>query len=199
MSYAHYTSIESTPLRIDEQLSQTAPSVRSYLSKYLKSPRFNLFILSLVLVDLAFSVIEIVIAALEDEELEHHVLLRVINVLSFGILGVFVTELLLNVYVFGIKHFSSWFNVLDAILIIGAIVIEVILSGTERDVASLVVVFRLWRVVKVMDGVATTMKLRYEKKLDELEHQVEMLEAELQAERRERAALEARLQMYAAV
>ena len=49
------------------------------------------------------------------------------------------------------RFFKSWFHCLDATVITLAFLIDVVLKGVLEEVGSLVVVLRLWRVIKVGD------------------------------------------------
>ncbi|RKP08369.1 hypothetical protein THASP1DRAFT_29826 [Thamnocephalis sphaerospora] len=200
MPYISIPPTESTPLRLESHIVHNREPWRSRLATALESRRAHVFILGLVLLDLALVLIEIIVSLFEkDEDLEHHVLFQVMSFLSLGILWLFVLEIILSVYAFGLHYLTSWAHLLDATIIIASLVAEMVLTGKEREVASLLIALRLWRVVRLIEGVATSVKMRYEQKQAELRRQVEMLEAELASEKRERAALEARLQMYAAV
>ncbi|KAI8869084.1 hypothetical protein GQ42DRAFT_163676 [Ramicandelaber brevisporus] len=53
----------------------------------------------------------------------------------------------------------SWIHTLDAVVVIVSLVLEIVLKGREREVASLLIVFRLWRIIRVMDAVALSVKI----------------------------------------
>ena len=48
---------------------------------------------------------------------------------------------------------SRW-HLLDAAVVIASLVLELALKGTDKEVAALLIVFRLWRIIRVMHGVA---------------------------------------------
>jgi hypothetical protein len=74
---------------------------------------------------------------------------------SISILGVFTLEQAAKLAVFGPPYFvrSAWHS-LDAAIIVASLVLEAVLRGVARETVSLLIVFRLWRLVRVMHGVA---------------------------------------------
>lgn len=54
-----------------------------------------------------------------------------------------------------IRYFRSKFHIFDAIVIITAFVIDVLLRGPVEEAGSLVVVLRLWRVFKIIEEFST--------------------------------------------
>lgn len=49
-----------------------------------------------------------------------------------------------------LSYFKSWFHTLDAIVIIGAFVIELAITDPMDQAGSLIIVIRLWRVFKIV-------------------------------------------------
>lgn len=84
-----------------------------------------------------------------------------------------------------ISYFASKFHVFDATIIIASFVVEVALQGITEEVASLIVILRLFRVIKIVDelGVAADEQMKdlearlaeYEKENQELKGEVERL------------------------
>ncbi|OLN85574.1 Voltage-gated hydrogen channel 1 [Colletotrichum chlorophyti] len=64
---------------------------------------------------------------------------------------VFLAELILCLFAFGLGYFSDWFHVLDGVVIATSFVVDVISHGVVEEIASLVIVFRLFRFVKVVE------------------------------------------------
>ena len=72
------------------------------------------------------------------------------------------------------SYFSSWFHIFDAVVILASFAIDLVAHGVAEDIASLVVVLRLWRFVKVVEEVS----LGAAERMEELEAQIEKLTEE---------------------
>lgn len=89
------------------------------------------------------------------------------------------------------SFFDQWFHCFDAFVIVGSFLIDVLSHGVFEDLGSLVIILRLWRLVKVVDEMTSGAEERMEEmttKLDDLEKQNSALLAQLQ-ERRARGDL----------
>ena len=79
------------------------------------------------------------------------------------------------------RYFQSRFHCFDAFVIVLGFIVDVVLHGTLEEVASLVVVGRLWRVFKIIEefsaGAADQM--------DALHEEIERLERENKSLRQE--------------
>lgn len=65
----------------------------------------------------------------------------------------FMLELILSIWAFGWGYFHSWFHIFDAAVIVAGFVTDVLLHGVLEEVASLVVVLRLWRFFKIIEEI----------------------------------------------
>ncbi|KAI9777515.1 MAG: hypothetical protein M1839_008809 [Geoglossum umbratile] len=92
--------------------------------------------------------------------------------LVFSIL--FMLELLASVWAFGFPYFRSWFHCFDAAVISVGFVVDVLLHGVVEEVASLVVILRLWRIFKIVEEFS----VGAEAQMDALTERVEQLEDE---------------------
>ncbi|PVH85330.1 hypothetical protein DL98DRAFT_568508 [Cadophora sp. DSE1049] len=86
----------------------------------------------------------------------------------------FMLELLLSVWVFGWRYFSSRFHTFDALVIVIGFFTDVLLHGTLEEVASLVVVLRLWRFFKIIEEFS----VGAQEQMDGLEMRIGELEEE---------------------
>jgi len=86
----------------------------------------------------------------------------------------FMVELLMSVWAFGWKYFSSWFHSFDATVIVAGFVVDVLLHGILEEVASLVVILRLWRFFKIIEEFT----VGAQEQMDGLELRLEQLESE---------------------
>lgn len=72
------------------------------------------------------------------------------------------------------RYFKSKFHIFDATIIVVSFIFEVSLQGVEEEVASLIVVLRLLRVVKIVDEIS----VGAEQQMSDLEQRLEALEKE---------------------
>ncbi|KAG5353996.1 Voltage-gated hydrogen channel 1 [Termitomyces sp. J132] len=94
----------------------------------------------------------------------------------------------------GVIH--AGFHLFDACIIIITFVFEVGLKGRERELAGLLIVFRLWRIVKLVGGVAVgTGEIEEEtaQRLAETLEQLRNVKTELSVTRSENHVLRQRL------
>lgn len=100
----------------------------------------------------------------------------------------FMVELVLSIWAFGWGYFNSWFHSFDASVIVAGFVVDVLLHGVLEEVASLVVILRLWRFFKIIEEFS----VGAEEQMDGLELRIEQLEAEnesLKAELKKRKGM----------
>lgn len=86
----------------------------------------------------------------------------------------FMLELILSVWAFGWRYFNSWFHSFDATVIVAGFIVDVLLHGILEEVASLVVILRLWRFFKIIEEFS----VGAEEQMDGLELRIEQLESE---------------------
>ncbi|KAI1816247.1 hypothetical protein GGS20DRAFT_583626 [Poronia punctata] len=95
---------------------------------------------------------------------------------------IFMVELALSVFADGLGFFSEWFHCMDAFVIAVGFTVDLLEHGVVGEIASLVVVLRLWRFVKIVEEFSVeqseqTEELRH--RIRELEKNVRELEAGL--------------------
>ncbi len=82
------------------------------------------------------------------------------------------------------SYFSSWFHCFDAVVILVGFTIDLLAHGILEEIASLVVVLRLWRFVKLVEelsvGASETME-DIQSRAEQLEKENEELRSELRA------------------
>ncbi|KAK3665652.1 hypothetical protein LTR22_003592 [Elasticomyces elasticus] len=81
-----------------------------------------------------------------------------------------------------VPYFGTFFHILDATIIITAFILDVLLKGIVDDISSLVIVLRLWKVVKIIGEMSAATQARLElleEKVIELENENEKLRGEI--------------------
>lgn len=70
------------------------------------------------------------------------------------------------------RYFKSWFRCFDTTVIIASFVIDVCLTGILEEAGSVVVILRLFRVIKIVDE----FKVEAEEQVDDLKEKIKSLE-----------------------
>ncbi|CAH1787434.1 unnamed protein product [Owenia fusiformis] len=96
------------------------------------------------------------------EEVAH-----IFHLSSLSIISVFVLEVFLKLFGMGFSFFRKKMEIFDAIIIIASFTIDLVLmygaGGTKgEDASALLIVFLLWRVLRVINGLMVTIKQRIE-------------------------------------
>ncbi|KAL4422153.1 hypothetical protein ABPG77_006842 [Micractinium sp. CCAP 211/92] len=161
----------------------------------LELPAMHLGIIALTLLDLGVVVTELILSSIYPvrEEAPHpvHVAEEALSWVSISILIIFVAELAAKLAVFGHGYFTrSWWHLADAAVVIISLTLELTLKGVAQEVASLLVFFRLWRLLRIMHGVAEAMELNHEQELERHHRLVHGLQKDLAAEHRRVGQLE---------
>ncbi|PSS27352.1 hypothetical protein M430DRAFT_76617, partial [Amorphotheca resinae ATCC 22711] len=97
-----------------------------------------------------------------------------LGLLGLGCSCLFMLELLLSIWAFGWGYFNSRFHTFDALVILASFLTDVVLHGLLEEVASLVVVLRLWRLFKIVEEFS----VGAEEQMEGLQIRIEQLEAE---------------------
>lgn len=107
--------------------------------------------------------------------------LEALAIISLIFSSLFVLELLASIWAFGLEYFKSKFHVFDAFIISASFIIDVLLRGPVEEVASLIIVLRLWRVVKIIEELS----VGAQEEMEGLQEKVQLLEQENEVLKRE--------------
>ncbi|KAI0054195.1 hypothetical protein FA95DRAFT_48995, partial [Auriscalpium vulgare] len=87
--------------------------------------------------------------------------LEVLSDISTTITTLFLIEIPLTLWSLGPKYYfprgpvpHATLHLFDATIIVTTFVLEVVLRGRERELAGLLIILRLWRLLKLVGGVA---------------------------------------------
>lgn len=88
--------------------------------------------------------------------------LEVLSNLSLAITTLFLLEIPFSLWALGFQHYNpvggaphASLHAFDAVVITTTFVLELALKGRERELAGLLVILRLWRLVKLVGGSST--------------------------------------------
>ncbi|KAI9031699.1 hypothetical protein CLU79DRAFT_694099, partial [Phycomyces nitens] len=160
-------------------------SWRVRLGHLLESEALHWTILGLTLIDTVCVLIQILYTFFHEckvdvelklfESANHNWILafELAEIITATITCMFVIECLLHLIAFGPRYYlpgwTHWkLHVFDIAVVGSTFVLEVILRGKEREVAGLLIIFRLWRIVKVIDAVIKGVNYSNEERIDSL-------------------------------
>ncbi|KAK9370364.1 hypothetical protein V1509DRAFT_617547 [Lipomyces kononenkoae] len=139
------------------------------LKEFLESRLTHITIIVLVALDTIFVIAEMYIELFSCEEPHIYGRLRValpaVRALTLAITATFMIELVLTIYVFGFSHFwgkGKWLRLMDAVVIVGSFVFDILAQGSLSEGAELIVVLRFWRIAKIANEIGTETKEKME-------------------------------------
>lgn len=185
----------ATPLTLRRSIpvwwyNESLRSQQKKLAKSLECHTAHIVVIVLTLFDLTLVITDLsLFTFFPNDETRPESVEKVEEVFSWtsvGILSLFTIEQILKLAVFGFTYFYSFWHFLDAFVIIASLILEVLLRGPARETAALLVVFRMWRLVRVMHSVAESINMQHEEqvekhhKLEKEQHQrIQQLEKQL--------------------
>lgn len=187
----HVTSEELSPASGQFPESLT---FRDALKRLYSSDRFQVLVVCLVVLDAFFVLAELLID-LSVIKLEHgHVAPEVFHYLSLALLTFFMVELGGKLFAYRLEFFQHKFEVFDGLVVVVSFVLDVVFIFHEDafDGMGLLILLRLWRVARIINGILVSVKTRADQQVHKLKESYDHLVArvtELQ-ERSDKLALE---------
>uniref|UniRef100_A0A8C4R543 Voltage-gated hydrogen channel 1 n=1 Tax=Eptatretus burgeri TaxID=7764 RepID=A0A8C4R543_EPTBU len=134
----------------------------------------EVLVIFLVLLDAAFVLGELLIDVKSTGT-------EVLHYLSLSVLSLFVVELLVKLYVFRLEFLHHGLELLDAAVVLISFVLDIVYSLQHNafDAAGFLVLLRLWRVVRIANGIVISVKGRARKKISALRNEKEALMEQL--------------------
>ena len=85
--------------------------------------------------------------------------LEILSHVSLGITSLFLAEIPITVWAMGFSFYNpigpvphASFHLFDTVIIMVTFILEAILKGREQELAGLLIILRLWRLVKLVGG-----------------------------------------------
>ncbi|KAG0309195.1 hypothetical protein BGZ97_013133 [Linnemannia gamsii] len=160
-------------------------STRYKIGEILESKKAHIIILTLTAIDVALVILQIAASLLHlDDTKEAQWFLELLAHISLAIVSFFVLEIVLKIYAFGFGYFWTGnphgiLHLLDALIIIISFLLEIFLKGAEQELGALLIIFRLWRIVKLTGTVAIETAEHNHATVAALEQRIKVLENEL--------------------
>ncbi|XP_037672640.1 voltage-gated hydrogen channel 1 [Choloepus didactylus] len=140
---------------------------RATLRKLFSSHRFQVIIICLVVLDALLVLAELVLDLKIIQPDMNNYAARVFHFLSIAILTFFMMEIFFKIYVFRLEFFHHKFEILDSIVVVVSFVLDIVLLFREHDFEALglLILLRLWRVARIINGIIISVKTRSERQL----------------------------------
>ncbi|XP_006458211.1 hypothetical protein AGABI2DRAFT_199624 [Agaricus bisporus var. bisporus H97] len=126
----------------------------------------HVFVLVLVTIDMIIVILDLGYEFLHDNCGDIRLKptwLEVLSHISLGITCAFLLEIFLSLFAFGSKFYNPFggfplasLHLFDAFVIVTTFVLELTLKGREEEFAALLILLRFWRIVKLVEGKASS-------------------------------------------
>ncbi|KAF8212346.1 hypothetical protein K438DRAFT_1663158 [Mycena galopus ATCC 62051] len=155
---------ENQPL-LPSSVTNSRLSRRERTAEFLESSLLHKFVIALITIDAACVLADLGYAFLNEtceapEGPGAPVWLSILAHISLGITTFFLIEIPITLWCLGTKFYNPWSGVphaslhlFDAFIILTTFVLEFVLKGREQELAGLLIILRLWRLVKLVGGV----------------------------------------------
>ncbi|KAG1756532.1 uncharacterized protein EDB91DRAFT_1241583 [Suillus paluster] len=135
---------------------------RENVSRIVESQRFHTFVIALIVIDATCVLVDLGYTVLSDEcapSDENPAWLEALANVSLAITTLFLIEIPITLWAFGIRFYIPFsgithaaLHLFDAAIIVTTFILEFVLQGRERELAGLLIILRLWRLVKLVGG-----------------------------------------------
>ncbi|EDO34401.1 predicted protein [Nematostella vectensis] len=164
---------------------------RPRLCEIIHGQKAQYTIIALVIIDCIIVIAELLVD-LEILKVHHdNPAPHILHDVSIAILSLFIIELIVKIYAMGMEFFHHKLEVFDGIVVIVSFALDIAFSGgNAAEGASLLIILRLWRVTRIVNGIILSVKMQDEKKIHHLHKVIEELQEELDRLKTRNAELE---------
>ncbi|XP_070572273.1 voltage-gated hydrogen channel 1-like [Ptychodera flava] len=189
----------SDSLTSDSQDESTKTEPRNHREKilaFLNHHYVQVAIVILVLIDVVLVLAELLIdiqistytpiscnGSSEETDHESDNVGEALHYCSIAILSIFMVEISVRIYCLRLEFFKHKLEVFDAIIVVISFAFDIAYAidpGTFNSMLGLLIIFRLWRVVRIFNGILLSVKNQAEKKVAAQKRKCAELEQELE-------------------
>lgn len=170
----HVTSEELSPATGQVPTTLT---FRDSLKRLYNSERFQVLVVCLVILDAIFVLAELLID-LAVIKLEHgHIAPEIFHYLSLAVLTFFMLELAGKIFAYRLEFFLHKFEVFDGFVVLVSFILDIVFIFHEDafDGIGLLILLRLWRVARIINGILVSVKTRADQKIHKLKESYDHL------------------------
>ncbi|XP_035017780.2 voltage-gated hydrogen channel 1 [Hippoglossus stenolepis] len=179
----HFTTVgDEQPSQLEEELHDvseelspatglfpTTLTFRDSLKRLYSSDRFQVLVVCLVILDVMFVLAELIID-LSVINLKHEHIAEVFHYLSLAVLTFFMVELAGKIFAYRLEFLQHKFEVFDGLVVVVSFVLDIVFIFHEDafDGMGLLILLRLWRVARIINGILLSVKTRADQRLHKL-------------------------------
>ncbi|ROI48963.1 Voltage-gated hydrogen channel 1 [Anabarilius grahami] len=159
---------EDVELATGQHLEQV--SFRDSLRRLYKTERFQIVVVCLVVLDAIFVLCELLIDLSIIQADHHRIAPQVFHYLSLALLTFFMVELFGKIYAYRLEFLHHKFEVFDGIVVVVSFILDIVYISKEDafDAMGLLILLRLWRVARIINGILISVKNRAHHKVHKL-------------------------------
>ncbi|XP_061197569.1 voltage-gated hydrogen channel 1-like [Saccostrea echinata] len=146
-------------------------NMRERLVYILHTNKFHIIVVALVVLDSLLVIAELLLDMNIIQVSEHKegsdLAPKILHYSSLAILSVFMVEIFVKIYAYRLSFFRHKMELFDAFVVVVSFVLDIIFRNKEgpESGAGLLVVLRLWRVTRILNGIVVSVKKQAEKKI----------------------------------
>ncbi|XP_060764900.1 voltage-gated hydrogen channel 1 [Neoarius graeffei] len=165
---------------------------RDSLKRLFSTERFQITIVSLVILDALFVLCELLLDLSIIEADKEHIAPQVFRYLSLALLTFFVVELGFKLYAYRLEFFHHKFEVFDAIIVIVSFILDIVDLSKKNafDATGLLILLRLWRVARIINGILLSVKSQAHHKVQRMKAANDHLLLQVRELQEQKTALE---------
>ncbi|KAI0006073.1 hypothetical protein BJV74DRAFT_802007 [Russula compacta] len=157
---------QERPEQVDESQPGWLSAWRTRLGEALESAIVHKLVITLIVIDAGCVLADLAYTILSPDcesagTPDAPAWLEVLSLISTVITTFFLVEIPLTLWSLGFEFYNPYgraphasLHIFDTVVIVTTFVLEVILKGKERELAGLLIILRLWRLLKLVGGVA---------------------------------------------
>ncbi|MCI4388486.1 hypothetical protein PGIGA_G00086670 [Pangasianodon gigas] len=170
----------------------TRLTFRDALKSLFSSEKFQIAVVCLVILDALFVLCELLLDLSIIEADQHHIAPQVFHYLSLALLTFFLVELGFKLYAYRLEFFHHKFEVFDAIVVIVSFILDIVYISKENafDGMGLLILLRLWRVARIINGILLSVKSQANHKVHKLKEENDNLLHQISELQEQKTAME---------
>ncbi|NXN24352.1 HVCN1 protein, partial [Nycticryphes semicollaris] len=172
--YQKWEEEEEAGDKLDSEIklepTRSRVSFQDMMKKLFSSHRFQILVVCLVILDALLVLGELLMDLKIIHPDKYNITPKVFHYLSLSILTIFLVEVGFKVFVYRREFFHHKFEVLDGIVVIVSFILDVVLVFREHEfeAVGLLILLRLWRVARIINGIILSVKTRSEQQVSKL-------------------------------
>ncbi|XP_036385824.1 voltage-gated hydrogen channel 1 [Megalops cyprinoides] len=150
--------------------AQQPITFRDSLRKLFSSDKFQISVVCLVVLDAVFVLCELLMDLSIIKADQGRIAPQVFHYLSLALLTFFMVELAGKLFAYRLEFFRHKFEVFDGVVVIVSFVLDIVYVSSEDafDGMGLLILLRLWRVARIVNGILVSVKSRAHHKVQKL-------------------------------